>query len=158
MSCFYLKISDTFLIVHVQFENKVKFQLLALFPVVHLPPPVVSSLLHWFATFAYYMINHCVSIHHVDYTSIIIIIIIIIIYSFLRVFAQSAGAVEYILHLCRGVRPSSNECPGYDTKQSNSEVPVMLGLWEMRSTLSLPLLPGPLGPAMIAPDRALSMG
>ena len=25
-----------------------------------------------------------------------------------------------------------NECPGYDTKQSDDEVPVMLELWEMR--------------------------
>ena len=32
------------------------------------------------------------------------------------------------LHLCRGVRPP-NKCPGYDTKQSDGEVPVMLGLW-----------------------------
>ena len=49
-------------------------------------------------------------------------------------------------------------CPGYDTKQSNAEVPVMLGLWGMRSTPSLPLLSGPLWPGMVAPDRALSMG
>ena len=32
---------------------------------------------------------------------------------------------------------SSNECPGYDTKQSDGEVPVMLELWGMRSTPSL---------------------
>ena len=49
-------------------------------------------------------------------------------------------------------------CPGYDTKQSDGEVPVMLELWRMRSTPSLPLLPGPLWPGMVAPDRALSMG
>ena len=42
-------------------------------------------------------------------------------------FAQSAGAVEYTdLHLCRGVRPPPNECPGYDTKQSDGEVPAVL--------------------------------
>ena len=34
----------------------------------------------------------------------------------------------------------------------------MLGLWGKQSTSSLPLLPGPLWPEMIAPDRALSMG
>ena len=38
------------------------------------------------------------------------------------------------LHLCRGVRPPHNECPGYDTKQSDGEVPVKLGLWGMWST------------------------
>ena len=36
----------------------------------------------------------------------------------------------------------TNKCPGHDTKQSNSEVPVMLELWGMRSTTSLPSLPG----------------
>ena len=51
-----------------------------------------------------------------------------------------------------------NECPGYDAKQSDGEVPVMLGLWGMQSTPSLPLLSGPLWPGMVAPDRALSMG
>ena len=34
----------------------------------------------------------------------------------------------------------------------------MLGPWGTRSTLSLPLPPGPLWPGMVAPDRALSMG
>ena len=33
------------------------------------------------------------------------------------------------LHLCRGVRPPTNECPGYDTKQSDGEVPVIYILW-----------------------------
>ena len=52
----------------------------------------------------------------------------------------------------------SNECPGYNTKQSDGEVPVMLELWGMGSTPSLPLLPVPLRPRMVAPNRALSMG
>ena len=34
----------------------------------------------------------------------------------------------------------------------------MLELWGMRSTPSLPSLPGPLRPAEVAPDRVLSMG
>ena len=51
-----------------------------------------------------------------------------------------------------------NECPEYDTIQSNGEVQVMLGLWGTWSTHSLPLLPGPLWPRMVAPDRVLSMG
>ena len=50
-------------------------------------------------------------------------------------FAQSAGAV---------VRPPTNKCPGYDTKQSDGEVPVMLEIWGMQSTSSLLSLSGPL--------------
>ena len=46
----------------------------------------------------------------------------------------------------------------YDTKQSEGEVPIMLGFWGMRSTPSLPSLPGPLCPRMVALDRALSLG
>ena len=64
----------------------------------------------------------------------------------------------HTLQLYREVRPSPNECPGYDTKQSDDEVPVMLELWRMRSTPSLPLLPVPHWPGIVAPDRALSMG
>ena len=72
--------------------------------------------------------------------------------------AQSAGAVEYTdQHLYRGIKPP-NESPGYDSEQSDGEAPVMLELWGMRSTPSLPLLLGPLWPGMVAPDRALSMG
>ena len=56
--------------------------------------------------------------------------------------AQSAGAVEY------------TDCfSGYDTKQSNGEVPAMLELWGMRSTPLLPSLPGPLRPGVLAPDK-----
>ena len=61
-----------------------------------------------------------------------------------------AGAVEYT--------DCTNECPDYDTKQSDGEVPVMLRLWGMRSTPSLTLLPDPVWPGMVAPDRALSIG
>ena len=32
------------------------------------------------------------------------------------------------LHLCRGVRPPPNLCPGYDTKQSDGKVPLILEL------------------------------
>ena len=60
------------------------------------------------------------------------------------------------LHLCRGVKHPPNECPGYDTKQSDDKVPVMQGHWGMRSTPSLPLLPGPLWPGMVPPDRVQS--
>ena len=62
------------------------------------------------------------------------------------------GCRIHRLLLCRGVRPP-NECPGYDNKQSDGEVPAMLELWGMRSTPSLPSLPGPLWPVVVAPDK-----
>ena len=71
-------------------------------------------------------------------------------------FAQSAGAVEYTNYFS-AERYLPNECPGYDTKQSDGEVPVMLELWEMWSTPSLPSLPGPLRTRVIAPDKVLFM-
>ena len=55
-------------------------------------------------------------------------------------------------------KTSPNECPRYDTKQSDGEVPVMLELWGMHSTPSMSLLPGPLWPEVVVPDRVLSMG
>ena len=63
-----------------------------------------------------------------------------------RYLAQSNGAVEI------------NTSFGYDTKWSDGETPGMLELWGMQSTSSLPLLPGPLMPGVVIPDRALSMG
>ena len=57
--------------------------------------------------------------------------------------AQSAGAVEYTDCTSAEGTPL-NECPAYDIKQSDGEVPVMLELWGMWSTPSLSLLPGPL--------------
>ena len=45
---------------------------------------------------------------------------------------------------------NSNECPGYDTKQSDGEVPVILELWGMQNTPSLPSLSGPLWPGVVA--------
>ena len=62
------------------------------------------------------------------------------------------GCRIHRLLLCRGVTPP-NECPGYDTKQSDGEVPAMLELWGIRSTPSLPSLPGPLWPGVVAPDK-----
>ena len=63
--------------------------------------------------------------------------------------AQLAGIVEYI--------DSPNECPGYDTKQSDGEALIMLEIWGMQITPSLPLLPSPLWPRVVVPDRVLSM-
>ena len=51
-----------------------------------------------------------------------------------------------------------HECPGYDTKQSDGDVPAVLKLWGMRSTPSLLSLPGPLWPGVVAPDKGLIYG
>ena len=61
------------------------------------------------------------------------------------------------IHLCRGIRPPHNECPRYDTKQSDGDYPVMLELWGMQSIPSLQLLPGPFWPRLGASDWILSM-
>ena len=79
-------------------------------------------------------------------------------------FAPSAsGAVEAIEYTyCISAEgkepPLLNECHAYDTKQSDYEVPVMVKLWGMWSTPSLPSLPGPLWPGMITPERILYIG
>ena len=84
-------------------------------------------------------------------------------FSFLKILykneiAQSDGPVEYTdCFSAEGVRPPPNECPGYDTKQSDGEVPVMLELWGMLSTPSLPLLPSPFRPGVVTSDKTLSM-
>ena len=73
-------------------------------------------------------------------------------------FASLARAVEYTDGTSAERLDLPKECPGYETKQADGEVPVMLELWGIRSTPSLPLLPGPIWPGVVAPDRALSMG
>ena len=73
-------------------------------------------------------------------------------------FPVSWGCRIHRQHLCRGIKLSFNECVGYDIKQSESDIPVMLEFWGMQSTLSLPLLSGLHTPSVVAPDRVLSMG
>ena len=68
------------------------------------------------------------------------------------------GCRIHWLHLCRGLRLPPNKCPGYDTKQSDGEVPAVLELWGIWNTPSLLSLPGPLWLRVVAPDRALSTG
>ena len=63
------------------------------------------------------------------------------------------GCRIHRLLLCRGVRPLPNKCAGYDSKHSDGEVPAMLELWGIRSTPSLPSLPGPLWSGVVAPDK-----
>ena len=72
--------------------------------------------------------------------------------------AKSAGAAKYTDYISAQQEDSPNECPGYDTKQSDGEASVMLEPWGMQTTPSLPSLPGPLRLRVIAPNRALSMG
>ena len=77
--------------------------------------------------------------------------------------AQLDGAVEYTdCIFAERVRPPPqtlpNKCPGYDIKQSDSEALVMLELWGMQKTPSMPSFLGPLWLAVLAPDRVLSMG
>ena len=70
-------------------------------------------------------------------------------------FAQSA--VKYTDCTSAEGEDSSNECPRYDIKQSDGEVPVMLELWGMRIAPSLPSLPCPLWSGVVISDRVLSM-
>ena len=65
--------------------------------------------------------------------------------------AQSAGAVEYTASISTEGWGSPNECPGYDTKQSDGKALVMLDLWGMRSTRLLASFPSPLYPGVVAP-------
>ena len=60
--------------------------------------------------------------------------------------------------LQRGQTPHTSECHRYDTKQSDGEAPVMLELWGMWSAYSVPSLPSPLRPGVVAFERVLSMG
>ena len=71
---------------------------------------------------------------------------------------QSVGAVGYTDSTPEEGWDPTNECLEYEIKQSDGEVPVMLELFGMRNSPSLPSLPGSLWPAVVARDRVLSMG
>ena len=68
--------------------------------------------------------------------------------------AKSSGAVENIDY----ISVEGKILPMSDTKKFDGEVPVMLELWGMWSTPSLPLLPDPLWSGVVVPDRVLSLG
>ena len=76
------------------------------------------------------------------------------------VFMYASQCVKFCLVNCFFAKryPPPNECPAYDTKQSDGELWVMLELWGMQSTPLLLSLPGPFWPGVVAPDRVLSMG
>ena len=59
------------------------------------------------------------------------------------------------LHLCRGLDTPPQQ--GYDTKQLDGEVPVILELWGIQSTPSLTSLSGPLWLTVVALDSVLSL-
>ena len=65
---------------------------------------------------------------------------------------QSAEAEEYTDSISAEGFNSPNRCPGYETKQSDGEASVMLELWGMWSTPSLPSLPGSLWLGVVALD------
>ena len=71
---------------------------------------------------------------------------------------QSAGAAEYNNYISAGGYDLPNEYPGYDTKQSAGEASVILKLRGVQSTPTLPSLPGPFCPEVVALHRVLSMG
>ena len=64
---------------------------------------------------------------------------------------QSARALDYVVCI------STNECPRYNTKQSDDKAPVV-ELWGMWNTSSFPLIPGPLWLTVVAQDKDLSIG
>ena len=72
--------------------------------------------------------------------------------------AQSAGAVECADCISTEGQDSPSDYFGYDTKQFESKVPVMLELMDMQCTPLLPSLQGSLWPGVVAPKRVLSMG
>ena len=65
--------------------------------------------------------------------------------------AQTDGAVEYTGCSSTAGKDLPDECPDYDTKQSDDEVTVMVEVWGMWSTPLLPSLPGPFWAGVVAP-------
>ena len=71
---------------------------------------------------------------------------------------QSDEAVETPTASLLSGKTTPNEYPGYDSKQSDGEVPVIGEIWGMLSTSPLWSIPGPVWPGVVTPDRVLSMG
>ena len=72
---------------------------------------------------------------------------------------QSAGAVEdTTAFLQMNKTPPYEQVSWYDIKQSHGKAPVMLELWGMQSTPSLPSFQGPLWVGVVAPDRVPFIG
>ena len=72
--------------------------------------------------------------------------------------AHSTGTVEYTdCFSAEGKTPPQRVSWIYNSKQSDCEASVMVELWGMRNTPSLPSFPGPLCPRVVAPDKVLYM-
>ena len=69
-----------------------------------------------------------------------------------------AGAAKYTDCIFAEGQHFPNECPRHDTKQSDGEASVMLEIWGVWSTPSLPSLSGSLRLEVVASDRDLTMG
>ena len=76
-------------------------------------------------------------------------------YNELSSFVRNIPKHNFLI-ICRVINALISKDENYKSCERN--IPVMLGLWEIWSTPSLPLLPGPLWPGMVAHDRALFMG
>ena len=63
------------------------------------------------------------------------------------------GFIRNSSTLSDNVLHPTNECPVYDSKQSDGEDSAMLELWGKRSTSLLPSLPCPLWSGVVAPDK-----
>ena len=83
--------------------------------------------------------------------SITYLLLFISIYLFIYLSCQVRGVCR--IHDCFSV-----ECCGYDAKQFEGEVPVMLVLWRMWSIPLLLSLPGPVWPGVASPYYFLSIG
>ena len=66
------------------------------------------------------------------------------------------GCRIHWLHLCKGIR-YSQRVSWYDIKQSDGEVPVMMELWGIRSTLLMASFPGSRWHGVVEPDGVQSM-
>ena len=83
----------------------------------------------------------------------ILIIFIFILGNYCQV---DRGCRIHRLHRCRRVKKTTYAYPGYDTKQSNGQALVMLEIWGMQSTPSLPSIPDPFcSRVVVAPYRVL---
>ena len=71
---------------------------------------------------------------------------------------QSTGAASLQKDKTPHTHTHAKEFPIYDTKKSDGEASVILDFVGMQSTPSLPSLPGPLWPGVVAPDRILAVG
>ena len=72
---------------------------------------------------------------------------------------MSAGTVEYTDCFSAEGQDLPNECPDKDTSLvSEGEAPIILEIWRMQSTPSLPSLPGPFCLEVVVPNKGALYG